>query len=112
MTQAQDFDIVGSYNNQRVKSIDAERTVNMFQYNDTLGKKPKSLINTSGLINTGLEFGSATKGFRAQYTFLGDEYLVVDDLVYLISSTGSQSLLGTLENTDEGMSVLMRILFK
>jgi hypothetical protein len=102
MTQAQDFDIVGSYNNQRVKSIDAERTVNMFQYNDTLGKKPKSLINTSGLINTGLEFGSATKGFRAQYTFLGDEYLVVDDLVYLISSTGSQSLLGTLENTDEG----------
>jgi len=102
MTQTTDFDIVGSYNNQRVSSIDAERSVNVFEYVDPLGKKPKSLINTSGLINTGLVFGTETGGFRGQYVTQGNEYCVIGSSVYLISPSFGLTLLGTLVNTTTG----------
>ncbi len=81
MTKTEDYDIVGSFNNQRVSNIDAERSVNCFQYNDPLGKKPKTLINTSGLINTQLNFGNAGP-FRAQFVFNNIEYSVVGNRVY------------------------------
>lgn len=100
MIQTQDFDIVGSYNNQRVSSIDAERTVNMFEYIDPLGKKPKSLLWTSGLINTNFTFGSETKGFRAQYVLLGFMYFVVGDGVFRLDSNEVLSQLGTLTTTE------------
>lgn len=102
MIQSVDYDIVGSYNNQRVSSIDSERSVNLFQYNDPLGKKRKSLINTSGLINTETTFPSATLGFRAQFVFNNFEYDVIGDHVYRRDTTGNVSLLGTLTNTTAG----------
>ncbi len=88
MAQAEDFDIVGSYNNQRITNIDAERSVNMFEYIDPLGKKPKVLINTAGLINSGLVFPGATNGFRAQFTFQTNQYVVIGTDVYEITAAG------------------------
>ena len=102
MTKTVDFDIVGSYNNQRVSSIDAERSINLFEYLDPLGKKPKSLINTSGLINTDSNFGGETGGFRAQFVFLGNEYCVVGSTVFRITPNGVVTTLGTLTNTSTG----------
>jgi len=105
MTQTTDYEIVGSYNNQRISSIDAERSVNMFEYIDALGKKPKSLINTSGLANTNLDFGAATGGARGQFVFKqpsnGDvnEYIIFGNSVFRISSAGAVSILGTLVST-------------
>jgi hypothetical protein len=78
MPEIQDFEIVGSYNNQRFPNIDAERTINMFEYIDQKGKKPKSLLSTSGLLNTGLDFSATTTGFfRAEFVFNGFEFFVV-----------------------------------
>ena len=102
MTQTVDFDIVGSYNNQIISSIDAERSINVFEYHDLRGKKPKSLVNTSGLINTELVFGSVTGGFRAQFVFNNNEYNVVGNSVFLTTTGGIVSLLGTLVNTSQG----------
>lgn len=102
MTQTVDFDIVGSYNNQRISCIDSERSVNMFEYIDPLGKKPKSLINTSGLLDAFFDFGSATGGFRAQFVFLGNMYCVIGNSVFRITAGGTVSLLGTMTNTSSG----------
>jgi hypothetical protein len=99
MSASEDFNIVGSFNNQRFTTIDVERSVNVFEYIDPLGKKPKSLINTSGLLNTNFTFVGATGGFRAQFTFSGDEYHVIGDRVYKISSIGAISFLGSLTTT-------------
>lgn len=96
------YEIVGSYNNQRVSSIDAERSVNLFEYIDPLGKKTRSLINTSGLINTTLEFTGASNGFRAEFVFDNNHYCVIGNTVFLINSVGSLSFLGTLLNTSSG----------
>jgi len=97
-----DYDIVGSYNNQRVSSIDSERSVNLFEYLDRKGKKSKILLPTSGLLDTETSFGAATGGFRAQFVFKGDQYLVIGASVFRISSGGAVSLLGTLANTTTG----------
>lgn len=80
----EDFEIVGSYNNQRFPNIDAERTINMFEYIDPKGKKPKALISTSGLQNTDITFiGSApTDGFRMEYVLNGFEYFVIGTNLY------------------------------
>jgi hypothetical protein len=97
-----DYDIVGSYNNQRVSSIDSERTVNMFEYIDPLGKKPKTLINTSGLINTEIQFGLSTMGFRRQFVFNNIEYSVVGADIYRTTTNGVTSPIGSFANTDSG----------
>ncbi len=105
MTTTTDYEIVGSYNNQRITSIDAERSVNVFEYIDSLGKKPKSLINTSGLANTNLDFGAATGGFRGQFVFKQqtngeiNEYCVIGNSIFRVSTAGVVSLLGTLMTT-------------
>ena len=102
MTESVDFDLVGSYNNQRVTSIDAERSVNCFMYIDPLAKKAKSLINTSGLTNTNITFPGATGGFRAQFVFQTDEYSVIGNGVFKESAIGSISFLGTLIASNTG----------
>src|SRR5579863_361088 len=107
MTKTVDYEIVGSYNNQRVSSIDAERSVNIFEYRDPLGKKPRSLINTSGLIDSQFSFGSAMGGFRGQFVFQNDQFVVVGNgssgsSVFRITPAGSVSFLGTLINTFTG----------
>jgi len=102
MNKTEDYDIVGSYNNQRISEIDAERSVNIFEYIDLLGKKKKSLINTSGLITTGIIFSGTTGGARAQYVFNNIEYIVFGSNIYQITISGSVALIGTLANTSTG----------
>lgn len=99
-----DYDIVGSYDNQRVSTINAERTVNLFQYDDPNGKRPSALLSTSGLVDTELNFTPETGGSRASYTFNGEIYQVFGGSVFIISGTNnnlSRTEIGTL-NTDQG----------
>jgi hypothetical protein len=63
------YDIVGSYDNQRISTISAARTVNMFEYDDPDGKKPKNLLSTSGLVNANINYGAATGGSRGTFVF-------------------------------------------
>lgn len=81
----EDFPVVGSYNNQRFSSIDAERSVNLFEYIDPLGKKPRTLIVTPGLVNTLLSFTGTTGGFRNRIVFNGIAYVVIGPDVWSIS---------------------------
>jgi len=106
MAKTIDFNIVGSYNNQRVTNIDPERTVNMFEYIDPLGKKQKSLLPTSGLVLTNYTFGAETKGFRAEYVLLGYHYLIVGASIFRIDSSGLITTLYSALATDEGFAAI------
>lgn len=92
------YDIVGSYDNQRVSTINAERTVNMFEYIDAQGKKPKSLLPTSGLIDTLLPFGSETGGARQTFVYDGAIYQVYGETVYRTTGT-TGNLINTVVGT-------------
>lgn len=98
-----DYDIVGSYNNQRVSTIDAERSINLFEYIDPRGKKKKTLLPTAGIFNSGISFGSTVGGpFRAQFVFKGFMYVVIgDDVLRVGGIPGNYSLahIGTISNT-------------
>lgn len=101
-TKAEDYDLVGSYDNQRVSTISAERTVNMFEYIDPQGKRPKSLLPTAGLVNANLDFGSEMGGSRATFVFNDAIYQVYGSSVFRTTgSTGllSTTLIGTLSTT-------------
>jgi hypothetical protein len=95
VAKTEDYPVVGSYNNQRVKSIDAERSLNCFEYIDPLGKKPRSLINPSGLINTQDSFGT-TGGFRDQFVFKNQEFSIVGSDIYLRTAANIITKLNTL----------------
>lgn len=99
MIQTEDYEIVGSYNNQIISSIDAERSVNLFEYHDAHGKKPKALVNTSGLINANFMFIGANGGVRKQFVFNNIMYVVVGDRVYQISNSANVIPLGTISNS-------------
>ncbi len=107
MTTTVDYDIVGSFNNQRVTEIDAERSVNMFEYLDGLGKKPKTLINTSGLIKKDFLWPSAslTDGFRAQFVFRGLEYSVIGTHIYKRTIADVITLIGTISTAVDYVGV-------
>lgn len=103
-----DFDLIGSYDNQRITTINAERTVNLFEYIDPQGKKPKSLLPTAGLINSGLDFGSETGGSRATFVYnnpnTGNQeiYQIFGESVYRITGSTNfltQSKIGSLSTT-------------
>lgn len=99
-----DFDIVGSFDKQRVTSLNAERTVNLFEYIDPHGKKPKCLLPTSGILDTELVFLGESDGSRATFYFNNAIYQVFGSSVFRITgSTGSlnDSLIGNL-TTSEG----------
>lgn len=103
----ENFDIVGSYNHQRVIPLDPERSVNLFEYRDPLGKKPKSLLSTSGLTDAGVFFpNNPSGGFRAQYVFkpvsvpgvdplrlVQQEYVVIGFNVYKINPNQNANFL-------------------
>lgn len=106
-----DFDIVGSYDNQRVTTFNAERTVNMFEYIDSNGKRPKVLFSTSGLLNTGVNFSGASANAPSRGTFVYNNtvansveiYQVFGDKVYKITGTTTSltaAAIGTLNTTD------------
>lgn len=88
-----DYDLVGSYDNQRVSAINAERTVNLFEYMDANGKRPKVLLPTPGLTNANLNFGAETGGSRATFVFNNAIYQVYGSSVY--RTTGSTNALST-----------------
>lgn len=97
-----DFDIVGSYDNQRLSTINAERTVNMFEYLDEHGKRPKVLLSTAGLIDAELDFGSEMGGARAAFVFNDAIYTVYGSSVFKTTgATGalSTSLIGRLKDS-------------
>lgn len=96
------FNIVGSYNHQIVASIDAERTVNMFEYIDPLGVSPRCLIQSSGLVDSGFSFGDEAHGFRQQFLFNGYNYLVVGSTVFRISPLNILEVIGNLPETNSG----------
>ena len=94
-----DYDLVGSYDNQRITTINAERSINLFEYMDERGKKPKSLISTSGLIDADLNFGAETGGARQGFVFNNAIYQVYGPSVFQTTgTTGSlvTTLIGTL----------------
>lgn len=94
-----DYDIVGSYDNQRVSSINAERTVNLFEYIDPDGKRPKTLLPTAGLIDSELDFGAETGGSRGSFVFNDAIYQVFGSSVYRTTGTTNfltTTLIGTL----------------
>lgn len=82
-----DYDLVGSYNNQRISNIDAERTVNLFEYIDPNGKRQKTLISTSGLVDTELNFIPETGGSRETFVFKDSIYQGFGGSVYKISGS-------------------------
>ncbi len=92
-TKATDYDFVGSYDNQRVSTISSERTVNLFEYIDPQGKRPKSLLPTAGLLDSGINLGVETGGARAAFVFDGATYQVYGGSVF--RTTGSTGLLTT-----------------
>jgi hypothetical protein len=108
MISTVDFPIVGSYNNQRVAEIDTERSINLFEYYDKKGKKPRSLINTSGLTNTGDTFGSETGAFRQQFVFTSNvsgkvtsiEYGVVGTTFYKATANNTVTVIASLLSTN------------
>jgi hypothetical protein len=89
-----DYDLVGSYDNQRVTTINAERTVNMFEYLDAEGKRPKVLLSTAGLINANLNFGAEMLGARATFVFSNAIYQVFGSTVF--RTTGTTGALTTI----------------
>lgn len=97
-----DYDLVGSYDNQRVSTINAERTINMFEYLDEDGKRPKVLLSTAGLINSDLDFGVETGGARASFVFETAIYNVYGRSVFRTTGTTgflSTTLIGSLTTT-------------
>lgn len=90
-----DYDLVGSYDNQRVSTISAERTVNLFEYVDPEGKRSKAMLSTSGLRNANLNFGSEMGGARATFVFSNAIYQVYGSSVF--RTTGSTGLLSTTQ---------------
>jgi len=101
-----DYDIVGSYDNQRFSPINAERTVNMFEYLDQNAKRPKVLLPTSGLLDADLNFGIETSGVRAQFVFKDKTeiafYTVIGVNVYRTS--GTTDALTTIQINSEPLS--------
>lgn len=93
--KAENYDLIGSYDNQRVSSINAERSVNLFEYIDEHGKKPKVLLPTAGLVDAELDFGAETGGARAAFVFDNAIFLVYGNSVFRV--TGSTDALSTSE---------------
>ncbi len=98
----EDYDIVGSYDNQRVSTVNAERTVNMFEYIDPNAKRPKVLLPTAGLTNSFLNVGTETRGCRASFVFNNAIYTVFGPTVFRTTGTTGAlitSVIGTLSTT-------------
>jgi len=98
----ENYELVGSYNNQQITSIDGERSINLYEYIDPRGKKQRSLNSTSGLINTNYNLLASSGGFRAQFVFQAFHYMVVGNSVLRVDSTGTVIRLGTLIGTVTG----------
>lgn len=96
----QPYEIVGSFAEERYPSVDSQRTINMFEYIDPTGKRPKSLFSTSGLENANLNFFPETNGARTGFIFKDAAYQVMGASLFQITGT-----LGNLASTKIGSFV-------
>lgn len=78
------YPLVGSYNNQRVSEIDAERTINCFEFIDTKGKEKRVLIGTPGLTNKQFRFEDEAGGFLSSFVFKKNMYHVIGGKTFKI----------------------------
>ncbi len=95
MTTSVDYDIVGGYDDQRVSSISAQRSVNLFEYFDPEGKRLKTLLPTSGLVNVPLNLFGETGGARAAFVFKNAIYQVYGRSMF--QTTGTTGALVTIK---------------
>ncbi len=89
-----EFDIVGSFNNQRNRSVDSERTINLYEFSDPETKRGKSLLPTAGLLSR-INFALNRAG-RGAFVFGPNLYVVVGENVYLINQNLIINKIGTL----------------
>lgn len=82
----ENYDIVGSFNRQRVLEVDAERSINCFEYIDENSKRKKTLLSTAGIRNQNIDFDGADGGFRQSFVFGDFQYHVIGDAVYRVDS--------------------------
>lgn len=82
-----DFDVVGSFSQERFTQLDCQRTLNLFQIMDPEGKKPKALYPTPGrkLLLT-LPAGD---NVRRLFTFKGFYYAVCGQDIYRIDDANN-----------------------
>lgn len=111
----QDYDLIGSYDNQRYTPINAERTVNLFEYLDPNGKRPKVLLPTAGLVNADLGLGEGLVPSRASFVYINQRtgrqeiYQVFGSDVYLITGvTGALVVnkIGELKNVNGNVTTV------
>ncbi len=93
MSNQVDYPIVGSFNNQRITNIDAERSVNVFEYIDPKGKKNKCLIFTSGIEDSEIVFTGATGGARGEFILGNNHFIVFGNNVYRIDQNNAAVIL-------------------
>jgi len=96
------FEVCGSFNNQRIGELDSERTINMFEFIDPDGKKPKSLFPTAGIL-TQISL-PAIGAIRAMFVFgktpaTSKLYVVCDSKFYEINSSFVAVEKGTLSTS-------------
>lgn len=103
----QDYEIVGSYDNQRVSTFNAERTINMFEYLDDNGKKPKALFSTAGLVDSGLAFTGVTAGAGSRGSFVYKNVVTGDLEIYQIFGNGVFRITGTTNNLVDSLIGLL-----
>lgn len=102
------FEVVGSFGSERVKNINAERTINMFEFIDVRGKKPKTLFPTSGM-QEAVDLLIDEGGFRAGIVFKNVAYVVVYDQVIAIDDLLVPTNIGTLGTTSGYVGVAANV---
>jgi hypothetical protein len=99
-TEVKDYPICGSYNNLQTPSIDCERSINLFEYLDANAKKERTMLPTSGILNSGITFqgpvGAPNGGFRRSFLFNNVTYHVIGNQFWSISTTNVATYIGSL----------------
>lgn len=100
----QDFPIVGSFNSQRYSPMDAERSINLFEYIDPSDKKPGTLLSTSGIMDINLDFLPENGPSRASFVYKQAVYQVFGETLFRISGNSGSLLVQKLGSfaTDNG----------
>jgi hypothetical protein len=95
--------LVGGSYQQRSLPFDAQRTINLFPVFDDQGKEVASLYGTPGLTLFGDAGSGPIRGCFASAN--GRAFVVSGDSLYEISSTGTETLRGTLNTSAGNISI-------
>lgn len=79
------FPVVGSFNEDSVLKIDAQRTINMYEVVDPEAKKPQYMVPWPGKLKQGEFINGGI--MRAAFTFRDKVYYVVGDTIYSMDNT-------------------------